>query len=105
MVDVLTINRYATWQTTGAPLIDEGYKPPLVIVEAQTRDDAIIGQLEKYDVPVLVTVGADAKDPVKQLLATFDLIAQATGRTERAKTVTAEVTRFCRRIFSAARLR
>ncbi|MCE4026738.1 iron-siderophore ABC transporter substrate-binding protein [Microbacterium sp. Au-Mic1] len=66
-------------------------KPDLVIVEAQTRDDAIIGQLEKYGVPVLVTVGADAKDPVKQLLATFDLIAQATGRTERAADVATEM--------------
>jgi len=64
-------------------------KPDLVVVEAQTRDDAIIGQLEKYGVPVLVTIGADAKDPVKQLLATFDLIAQATGRTERAEVVAA----------------
>ena len=66
-------------------------KPDLVIVEAQTRDDAIIGQLEKYGVPVLVTIGADAKDPVKQLLATFGLIAQATGRTERAEAVTTEM--------------
>ncbi|KJL21837.1 Iron(3+)-hydroxamate-binding protein FhuD precursor [Microbacterium azadirachtae] len=66
-------------------------KPDLVIVEAQTRDDAIIGQLEKYGVPVLVTVGADAKDPLRQLRATFDLIAQATGRTERAEAVTAEL--------------
>jgi len=66
-------------------------KPDLVIVEAQTRDDAIIGQLEKYGVPVLVTIGADAKDPVKQLLATFDLIAQATGRTERAEAVATEM--------------
>jgi len=66
-------------------------KPDLVVVEAQTRDDAIIGQLEKYGVPVLVTIGADAKDPVKQLLATFDLIAQATGRTERAEVVATEM--------------
>ena len=66
-------------------------KPDLVVVEAKTRDDAIIGQLEKYGVPVLVTIGADAKDPVKQLLATFDLIAQATGRTERAEVVTTEM--------------
>ncbi|MGN8026597.1 ABC transporter substrate-binding protein [Microbacterium sp. 22242] len=66
-------------------------EPDLVIVEAQTRDDAIIGQLEKYGVPVLATIGADAKDPLKQLLATFDLIAQATGRTERANAVTAEL--------------
>lgn len=65
-------------------------KPDLVIVEANTKDDAIIGQLKKYGVPVLATVGADAKDPVKQMFATFDLIAQATGRGERAEAVTAE---------------
>ncbi|UJP09316.1 iron-siderophore ABC transporter substrate-binding protein [Microbacterium sp. KUDC0406] len=65
-------------------------KPDLVIVEAYTRDDAIIGQLEKYGVPVLATLGADAKDPVKQMLSTFDLIAQATGREDRAKDVTDE---------------
>ncbi|MGN7979348.1 ABC transporter substrate-binding protein [Microbacterium sp. 22195] len=62
-------------------------EPDLVIVEAGTRDDAIITQLEKYGVPVLSTTGADAKDPIKQMLATFDLIAQATGRTERADVV------------------
>ncbi|MFE6996043.1 ABC transporter substrate-binding protein [Microbacterium sp. NPDC057659] len=65
-------------------------KPDLVIVEAYTRDDAIIGQLEKYGVPVLATIGADAKDPIKQMLATFDLIAKATGRADRAEEVTAE---------------
>ena len=35
MVDVLTINRLETWQTTGAALIDQGYKPPFVIAEVQ----------------------------------------------------------------------
>lgn len=65
-------------------------EPDLVIVEAYTRDDAIIAQLEKYGVPVLATLGADAKDPIAQMLSTFDLIAQATGRGERAETVTAE---------------
>lgn len=65
-------------------------QPDLVIVEAYTRDDAIIAQLEKYGVPVLATVGADAKDPIAQMLATFDLIAQATGRTERADVVKGE---------------
>ncbi|MFD5224253.1 iron-siderophore ABC transporter substrate-binding protein [Microbacterium sp. NPDC058342] len=62
-------------------------EPDLVIVEAYTRDDAIIGQLEKYGVPVLATLGADAKDPIAQMLGTFDLIAEATGRTERADVV------------------
>ncbi|BDZ39714.1 ABC transporter substrate-binding protein [Microbacterium suwonense] len=62
-------------------------EPDLVIVEAYTRDDAIIAQLEKYGIPVLATLGADAKDPITQMLGTFDLIAQATGRTERADVV------------------
>ncbi|MGX1933364.1 ABC transporter substrate-binding protein [Microbacterium resistens] len=65
-------------------------KPDLVIVEANTRDDAIIGQLEKYGIPVLATIGADAKDPIAQMLSTFDTIAQATGREERAEVVTEE---------------
>lgn len=42
MVDVLTINRLAYWQTTGAPLIDAGYKPPLVIVEVQLPNDEAV---------------------------------------------------------------
>lgn len=65
-------------------------EPDLVIVEAYTRDDAIIGQLEKYGVPVLATLGANAEDPIKQTLDTFDLIAEATGRTERADVVKEE---------------
>ena len=65
-------------------------EPDLVIVEAYTRDDAIIAQLEKYGVPVLATLGADAADPIAQMLSTFDLIAQATGREDRAAQVTEE---------------
>ena len=42
MVDVLTINRYASWQTTGAALIDAGYKPPLVIAEVQDPNDEAV---------------------------------------------------------------
>jgi ABC-type Fe3+-hydroxamate transport system substrate-binding protein len=62
-------------------------EPDLVIVEAYTRDDAIIAQLEEYGVPVLATLGANAEDPIAQMLDTFDLIAEATGRTERAEIV------------------
>jgi iron complex transport system substrate-binding protein len=62
-------------------------EPDLVIVEAYTRDDAIISQLEEYGVPVLATLGANAEDPIGQMLDTFDLIAEATGRTERADVV------------------
>lgn len=42
MVDVLTINRYASWQTTGAALIGAGYKPPLVIAEVQDPNDEAV---------------------------------------------------------------
>ncbi|WP_106814517.1 iron-siderophore ABC transporter substrate-binding protein [Microbacterium timonense] len=62
-------------------------EPDLVIVEAYTRDDEIIAQLEEYGVPVLATLGANAADPIGQMLDTFDLIAEATGRTERADVV------------------
>lgn len=64
--------------------------PDLVIVEAFVRDDAIIAQLEAYGIPVLATLGADTADPLAQMLTTFDLIAQATGREDRAAVVTDE---------------
>lgn len=37
MVDVLTINSYDDWTITGTSLIGAGYKPPLVIVETESR--------------------------------------------------------------------
>lgn len=49
MVDVLTINRLETWQTTGAPLIDAGYKPPLVIVEVQLPNDEAVPVCDYLD--------------------------------------------------------
>ena len=78
--------------TRGEPNLDALYaaEPDLVIIEAYTPDDEIIATLKDYDVPVLATKGADAADPIANMLTTFDLIAQATGRTERAATVTGE---------------
>ncbi|MGG1909047.1 hypothetical protein AB1285_18175 [Microbacterium sp. NRRL B-14842] len=61
-----------------------------MIVEVSAADDPIVAQLEAYDVPVLATIGADAKDPIAKMLNTFDLIAQVTGRGERADVVTEE---------------
>ena len=96
---------FATWDTAevlpdgvedvggrGEPNMDAllGTDPDLVIVEAYTAHDAIIKQLEKYDIPVLATKGADAADPVQNMLNTFDLIARATGREERAQVVVDE---------------
>ncbi|UMG91641.1 ABC transporter substrate-binding protein [Nocardioides sp. TF02-7] len=64
-----------------------GTEPDLVVIEAYTPEDEIIAQLEEYDVPVLATKGADAEDPIGQMVDTFELIAEATGREERAEVV------------------
>lgn len=42
MVDVLTVNGYDDWTITGASLIGAGYKPPLVIVETESRRSAAV---------------------------------------------------------------
>lgn len=96
---------YALWNTAeelpegvedvggrGEPNLDAIFatEPDLVIVEAYTPDDAIIGQLERYGVPVLATQGADGADPIQNMLDTFTLIAGATGREERAEAVVDE---------------
>jgi len=57
--------------------------PDLVIVEEGTD----LKKLEKYDVPVLVTAGADAKDPIGQMKETFTLIAEALGKEDVAEDV------------------
>lgn len=78
--------------TRGEPNFDTllAAEPDLVIAEAYTAEDEIIKQLEKYDVPVLATKGADTKDPIQTMLDTFNLIAEATGREDRAATVVEE---------------
>jgi len=78
--------------TRGEPNLDALYAtdPDLIIIEAYTATDPIIGQLEARGVPVLATKGADAADPVQNMLDTFELIAEATGREERAATVVGE---------------
>ncbi len=58
--------------------------PDLIILEASRGDD-VIDTLEEYDVPVLVTTGADTKDPVKKMKDTLNLIAEAVGKEGRAK--------------------
>lgn len=78
--------------TRGEPSIDAlvGADPDLVIVEVASTDDKLVKQLEGKGLTVLATTGADAKDPIKNMLKTFHLIADATGRSERAKTVEGE---------------
>ncbi|WP_336660162.1 iron-siderophore ABC transporter substrate-binding protein [Leucobacter sp. USHLN153] len=97
---------YATWVsaeqlpedvidlgTRGEPDLDAlyGADPDLIIVEAFDADAEIVKNLEKEsDVPVLVTVGADTSDPIGNMKNVFTLIAEATGRTERAEAVLAD---------------
>lgn len=105
-VAVADVDGYSLWDTAeelpdgvkdvgtrGEPNLDALFatNPDLVIVEAYTAADEIIGQLEAYDVPVLATRGADAQDPIAQMISTFELIAEATGRSERAEDVVAEL--------------
>lgn len=64
--------------------------PDLVILEATGPEDEIVAQLEERGVPVLATHGADASDPIGHMTGLFTLIAEATGRTERADVVLEE---------------
>lgn len=61
--------------------------PDLVIIETSSRDDAIIKQLEKQDIPVMAMTGADGKDPIAYMKDTFNTVAEVTGRSERADIV------------------
>ncbi|MCW2813043.1 MAG: periplasmic binding protein [Nocardioides sp.] len=60
--------------------------PDLIVVE-QGADLAIF---EDTGIPVLVTAGADAEDPIAQMEETFTLIAQALGKEDEATAVLEE---------------
>ncbi|WP_217997671.1 ABC transporter substrate-binding protein [Gordonia soli] len=68
-----------------------GVAPDLVIVEATAADDPRVTGLEKRGVKVLATKGADATDPVAHMRSLFTLIAEVTGRTDRADQVLTEL--------------
>ena len=104
-VAVADVEGYGTWVsseelpdgttdvgTRGEPNLEALFAtdPDLVVVEAYTAEDEILQQLAKYDVPVLATKGADTADPIANMKSTFELIAQATGREERADEVLEE---------------
>lgn len=78
--------------TREEPDLDTLYaaKPDLVVVEAFDADDETVKKLEKRKVPVLVTKGADPKDPIGNMRNVFSMIGEATGRTERADQVLKE---------------
>jgi len=66
--------------TRGEPSVDAivALQPDLVVMEAE-RGAPIVAQLEKY-VPVLVTVGSDAKDNLARLRGDLTMIATAVGK-------------------------
>jgi iron complex transport system substrate-binding protein len=78
--------------TRGEPDLDALYAtdPDLIVVEAFSADDELVAQLEERDVPVLATLGADGADPIGNMKSVFSMIAEATGRTERAEQVLGE---------------
>lgn len=101
-VAVADVEGYALWNRSealpagvedvggrGEPNLEALYAtdPDLVIVEAYTPDDEIIKTLEERGVPVLATKGADAADPIQNMVDTFELIGQALGREQRAAEV------------------
>lgn len=95
---------YATW-VTAAPLpadvkdvgtrqepsVDSivALQPDLVVMEA-ARDKPLVAQLEKF-VPVIVTKGSDASDNLGRLRSDLNMIAQATGTTDKATQLLAEL--------------
>jgi ferric hydroxamate transport system substrate-binding protein len=77
--------------TRGEPNMDAVFStnPDLVIVEAE-RGSSLIKQPEKYDVPVLVTQGADSSDPIQNMKDTLSLIAEVLGKEDEAAQVIEE---------------
>jgi iron complex transport system substrate-binding protein len=73
----------------GEPDLDAlyGLNPDLIVVEAYNKNDKVLKQLQKRDVPVLATIGADAKGQLKNMRKVFQTIAEATGRSDRAEQV------------------
>jgi ABC-type Fe3+-hydroxamate transport system substrate-binding protein len=61
--------------------------PDLIIVEQGGTD---LETFEDSGIPVLVTKGADAADPIAQMKATFTLIAEALGKEAEAEAVLGE---------------
>lgn len=96
---------YATWNA--AAELDEdtedvGYRaepsidaimaldPDLVVLE-KDGGDALVKQMEKAGVPVLVTEGSDASRNLDRMREDFTMIAQALGKQERAQEILADL--------------
>ncbi|MFE4054236.1 ABC transporter substrate-binding protein [Streptomyces sp. YIM B13518] len=99
-VGVADVKGYTTWDaavplkneptdigTRGEPSMDTiaSLEPDLIVATTDLQPEAV-KQLRKV-APVLEVKSADAADPIGQLLKNVDLIAEATGTTERAATL------------------
>ncbi|MGA5490186.1 ABC transporter substrate-binding protein [Streptomyces pseudogriseolus] len=99
-VGVADVKGYKTWDsavpltndakdigTRGEPSTDTiaALNPDLIVATTDLQPNAV-AQLRKI-APVLTVKSADASDPVGQMLENLDLIAKATGTTERAATL------------------
>ncbi|WP_081240009.1 ABC transporter substrate-binding protein [Streptomyces viridosporus] len=99
-VGVADVKGYKTWNTAvpltnepedigtrGEPSMDTiaSLKPDLIVATTDLQPSAV-EQLRKV-APVLAVEPADASDPVGRMLGNVDLIAEATGTTERAATL------------------
>ncbi|CAM5484307.1 Iron complex transport system substrate-binding protein OS=Streptomyces griseomycini OX=66895 GN=FHS37_005363 PE=3 SV=1 [Streptomyces griseomycini] len=99
-VGVANIKGYKTWDTAvplknepkdigtrGEPSMDTiaSLKPDLIVATTDLQPSAV-KQLREV-APVLEVKSADASEPIGQMLENLDLIAEATGTTERAATL------------------
>ncbi|MFJ3980953.1 ABC transporter substrate-binding protein [Streptomyces fungicidicus] len=99
-VGVADVKGYKTWDsavplknepkdigTRGEPSMDTiaSLKPDLIVATTDLQPNAL-KQLRKI-APVLEVKSADAADPIGRMLENVDLIAEATGTTERAATL------------------
>jgi iron complex transport system substrate-binding protein len=99
-VGVADVKGYKTWNTAvplendpkdigtrGEPSMDTiaSLKPDLIVTTTDLQPNAV-KQLREV-APVLEVKSADASDPIGQMLENVDLIARATGTTERAATL------------------
>jgi ABC-type Fe3+-hydroxamate transport system substrate-binding protein len=96
---------YATWNASAdldAGTEDVGYRaepsvdaimalnPDLVVLE-KDGGDALIKQMDKAGVPVLVTEGSDASRNLDRMREDFTMIAQALGKEDEAEEVLADL--------------
>ncbi|MFG2515652.1 ABC transporter substrate-binding protein [Streptomyces sp. NPDC048584] len=99
-VGVADVKGYNTWDsavplknepkdigTRGEPSMDTiaSLEPDLIVATTDLKPDAV-KQLRKV-APVLEVKSADAADPIGRMLTNVDLIAEATGTTDRAATL------------------